>query len=123
MLTLPNAPTSTVALGTDFTLAPGESVLVDGAGTVLTFVGVTGDSRCPSSALLQCVWAGSARVSLRSTTSAGVREVSLESGLPTDTVSIGQTLVRLRSVTPARLTLDSIPAGSYRATLLVTRKD
>lgn len=123
MLTLPNAPTSTVALGTDFTLAPGESVLVDGAGTVLTFLGVPGDSRCPTNALIQCVWAGSARVVLRAAGPSGVREVALESGLPTDTVSIGQTLVRLRLVTPARLTLDSIPAGSYRATLLVTRKD
>ena len=123
VLTLPNAPTSTVALGTDFTLAPGESVLVDGAGTALTFVGVTGDSRCPSSELLQCVWAGSVQLAMRATTAAGVRVLPLETVAHRDTASVGEHLVTLRSVAPARLMFDSIPPASYRATLQITRKN
>ncbi len=123
VLTLPNAPTSTVALGTDFTLAPGESVLIDGAGTSLTFVGVAADSRCPSLPQLRCIWAGSARVTLRATGSAGERAFALESVVGDDTASVGRTIVTLRAVAPARLTLDSIPSASYRSTLQVTHKE
>src|SRR6188472_4161830 len=58
VLTIPSAQNSTVPLGTDFTLAPGDSAGIHGESRQLTFVKLTGDSRCPTN--VQCVWAGSA---------------------------------------------------------------
>ncbi len=51
---IPTAPTATVPLGADVTLAPGDSVVIGQASLTMTFVGVTGDSRCPTN--VQCVW-------------------------------------------------------------------
>ena len=123
LLTLPTAPASTVPMGTDFTLAPGESVLVNSGALTLTFVGVTSESRCPTSALIQCVWAGSARIALRATSSAGSRDISLETVANKDTDTIDHFVVQLVGVTPAPLTSDPIPAAAYRATLRVVRKN
>lgn len=121
VLTLPSAPNSTVPLGTDFTLAPGESAAVNGESLQLTFVKVTGDSRCPAN--VQCVWAGSAVIAVRTASSVGTRELPLETLLARDTATVDGFLVRLVSVTPAPLTTDPIPPASYRATLRITRKN
>lgn len=122
-LTFPNAPNSTVPLGTDFTLAPGESVVVNQDALQLTFVRVTGDSRCPVNALIQCVWAGSAVIALRAVTNAGTRELPLETQATHDTVTVDGFLVRLVAVTPEPLTTDPIPPATYRATMRITRKN
>ena len=123
VLTLPSAPNSTVPLGTDFTLAPGEFVAVNQESLQLTFVRLTGDSRCPTNALIQCVWAGSAIITARATTPGGTRDLNLETQANKDTATIDRLVVRLVSVAPARLTTDSIPPASYRATLRITRKN
>src|SRR5262245_42620769 len=78
VLTLPSAPNSTVPLGTDFTLAPGESAAIDGQSMQLMFVKLTGDSRCPTNALIQCVWAGSAVIAVRTTSNGSTRDLPLE---------------------------------------------
>ncbi|MBL0171533.1 MAG: hypothetical protein IPP90_12515 [Gemmatimonadaceae bacterium] len=123
VLTLPTAPASTVPLGTDFTLAPGESVVVNTGALTLTFVGVTSESRCPTNALIQCIWGGSVRIALRATSSAGSRDIPLETLTNKDTGTIDHFVVQLVAVTPAPVTLDPIPAGAYRATLRIVRKD
>ena len=51
------------------------------------------------------------------------RAFALESVVGDDTASVGRTIVTLRAVAPARLTLDSIPSASYRSTLQVTHKE
>lgn len=122
-LTFPSAPNSTVPLGTDFTLAPGESVVVNQDALQLTFVRVTGDSRCPVNALIQCVWAGSAVIALRVVSNAGTRELPLETQAGRDTVTIDSFLVRLVAVTPEPLTTDPIPPASYRTTMRITRRN
>ena len=122
VLTLPTAPASTVPMGSDFTLAPGESVVVNSGVLTLTFVGVTSESRCPTNALIQCVWAGSARVAVRATTTAGTRELTLETMVARDTLTVEQFVMHLVAVVPAPLTTDPIPASAYRGTFRLTRK-
>lgn len=121
-LTLPTAPTSTVPVGTDFTLAPGESVSVDNAALTLVFTKVVGDSRCPSQMTILCVWAGSVVTSMRVNSTSGARDVTLETQASRDMIVVGDYLVQLVGVTPARLTLDTIPPTAYRATLRINRK-
>ncbi len=122
VLTLPTAPSSTVPMGTDFTLAPGESVIVNSGAVTLRFVGITSESRCPTNALILCVWAGSARIAIRATSSAGSRELPLETQVTKDTATVDQFVVRLVAVTPAPITTDPIPPASYRATFRLSRK-
>ena len=122
VLTLPTAPASTVPMGSNFTLAPGESVVVNSGALTLSFVSVTNDSRCPTNALIQCVWAGSARIALRATTVAGTRDVALETVANKETAIVDGFVVQLVGVSPVPLTIDPIPAGAYRATLRMVRK-
>ena len=123
VLTLPTAPTSTVPMGTDFTLAPGESVVVNSGDLTLTFVALTGDSRCPVNALIQCVWAGSAIIAVRARSASGTREFPLETQNTKDTETVDRFIVRLVAVTPIPTTTDPIPPASYRATLRMVRKN
>ena len=67
-----------IAPGTPATLSAGESVTLPDA-SVLTYVGVTSDSRCPPK--VQCIQAGSAVVAFRH----GGHEFTLETGKSTTT--------------------------------------
>ncbi len=53
---------TTVELGEQFTLSPGESSKIVKEDLTITFEKVTGDSRCPNNAV--CVWAGEAVISI-----------------------------------------------------------
>ena len=118
--TLPTAPTVTVPMGSDFTLAPNQSAIVNPGDVQLTFGGVTNESRCPTS--VQCVQAGSARIALRVVSTTGSRDLAVETRPSSDTASIDGFLVRLVGVAPVPGNFDPIPAASYRATLRVTTK-
>lgn len=118
----PLTPTAVEFSGSDVTLAPGGSVVIDATGLRLTFGGVTNESRCPTNALILCVWEGSARIALRVSSAAGQRDVALETFAPRDTITVDRYLVRLVRVTPAPVTTDPIPAASYRATLRIENK-
>ncbi len=115
----PSAPNASVAVGATFTLAPGESVAVEGTSLSLVFARVAGDSRCPSS--VQCVWAGSARLAMFATHAGTPRDFEIETRPPRDTVTVGSYLIRLVRVSPERTTTDTIPLAAYRATLQVHR--
>ena len=121
VLIIPTAPTSTVPMGTDFTLAPGESVVVNSSDLTLTFVGLTGDSRCPID--VQCVWAGSAIIAVRTRSASGTREFPLETLSNKDTATVDQSLVQLVSVAPRQSTTSKYAPSSYRATLRIVHKD
>lgn len=109
-----------ILLGEDATMAPGDRIIVGDPALLLTFVGVTSDSRCPTSVV--CVQAGSARVALRASATSGDRDVFVETATAKDTASIDSYRVTLRSVAPTLTTTLPVPAASYRATLRVTRK-
>lgn len=118
-LMLPAFPSVALPMGADVVLAPGEYVTINPGGLRLTFVSVTSDSRCPTN--VQCIQAGSARVSVVATTTAGARDVPLETTVR-DTATVDRYLVQLVTVAPVPVTTTVIPASSYRATLRVTNK-
>jgi hypothetical protein len=122
VLLLPTEPPSTVSLGSDFTLAPGESVVINHGAAVVTFARVTSDSRCPTDALVQCVWAGSVQLALRVTVGSATQDVAIETQATRDTAEVGGFVMQLMAVTPERRTLDSIPVGQYRGMFRVRRR-
>jgi hypothetical protein len=121
-LDLPTAPTNSVPVGSEFTLAPGESAAADGAALTVVFSGITNESRCPLDPRIQCLWGGTARAALRVRDIAGTRDVQLETFAAKDTASVGRYVLRLVAVTPFPMTTDAIPAADYRVTLRVIRK-
>lgn len=121
VLTLPTAPTSTVPMGSDFMLAPGESVVVNNGGITLTFTRVVNESRCPTNATIQCVWGGSATVAMQVKNGGTNSDITLETVTARSSVTINNYFVQLLDVTPAPVTLDSIPPASYRAVLRISR--
>ena len=56
-------------VGAEFTLEVGDRAILDAAHTIVHFVAVAEDSRCPSQA--QCVWAGDGAVVLEIAPAAG----------------------------------------------------
>jgi hypothetical protein len=116
---LPSAPP--VPVGREFTLAMGQSVLVDGSGLRVTFAGVDEDSRCPSG--VQCVWEGDAAVSLVAA-SADVPRASYE--LHTSLrfareAAHGRYRIVLLRLDPTPVAGRPVPPGDYRATVVVAR--
>lgn len=100
------------------TIQYGQERLVDGTVVRLSFGGVLEDSRCPTDALILCVWEGNARV-----------EVGIAAGMePTIPLRLNTTLqprsaewngvlVTLVEVSPARSTTDEIPLEDYSVTI------
>ena len=119
--TSPSAPRA-VSLAESFTLAPGQTVEVEGTGLRVTFESVSADSRCPED--VTCVWEGDAVVivSVQATGSARVqRELHTSARYPTE-VDAGGYRVRLVEVVPVPRSAASPAPGDYRVTLLVSRR-
>ena len=55
-------PPITASLGAEFTLAPGQSAMVNGTDIEITLVGVPGDGRCPL--LVECAMSGPVTVTI-----------------------------------------------------------
>jgi hypothetical protein len=68
----------TVPLDTRFTLAPGETAGIEGAGIRVRFNAVDGDSRCPADVL--CIQGGDARVQISVLSSDGQTDYELHTG-------------------------------------------
>ena len=113
----PAAPS--VPLNERFTLAPGQSVEVDGASFRLEFLGVTGDSRCPADAV--CIWGGDAVVHVRAL-DPGRTDFELHTGDVSQGSAVhGQVQITLEELQPYPFSSRTIAPGDYRATLIVTR--
>jgi len=108
----PAAAPGDVALGVEFTLAPGQSVLAGDDGLPLTFVSVTEDSRCPVDAV--CVWAGQVVVDV-TTGGAGERHALK----PAETLAVPGFRVKLVKVEPYPSSRSTIAPSDYRATFVV----
>src|SRR5262245_55411891 len=98
-----------------FTIAAGETVVVDGENLSIRFVRVTEDSRCPVD--VQCVWAGNGQVEI-STRIGDRRDTfklnTMENG---NSYVVPPFRIRLTLLTPAPHSGQPIPAASYRAQL------
>lgn len=112
-LTGPSSP-----LNTDFTLAPGESMNIDGESLTVRFNGVSGDSRCPADAL--CIQGGSADVRITVTRRGPSRDHVLKTG-DMAPVRHDNLTIRLVELAPYPFSSRTIAPEDYRATLKVTR--
>jgi hypothetical protein len=98
-------------------LAPGESAQLDTLR--ITFEGVEADSRCPMD--VQCFWEGDAVVVVRASEPsrpAAALELHTSGRFPREG-TYGRHRVQLVSLTPQPREGEAVPAGDYRASLLV----
>lgn len=111
--TAPSGP-----VNVELTLAPGETVSVQGAGLRIRFEGVSGDSRCPADAL--CVLGGDAIVRIVANPGSGERAYELHTGSMTP-VQHDDLTIELVRLEPYPFSARTIRPEEYRATLRVTR--
>lgn len=115
------APVLRVSESAEFELRYGQTVVISGPDMRLTFQAVE-ESRCPTNALILCIWAGTGRVFLEvlvgSVELGVVLSTNPEGGSPTALVN-GYEL-RLLTLLPVPETVDPVPAEDYRARLRVT---
>ena len=80
-----------------FTLKVGERARVDGANLYLRFLDVESDSRCPSNALILCVWEGDAAVEIEIGPLSGAAAVdTLHTTLEPKSVPVGDGVLVLK---------------------------
>jgi hypothetical protein len=104
-------------IGDEFSLHVGESVSIDGTGLEVRFVEVSEDSRCPSNALILCVWIGDGAVVLDiSSESAGSSRVTLHTTLDPKDVDAGSVVLSLIRLDPYPEDVGPIPSTEYAAT-------
>jgi hypothetical protein len=109
-------PTS--RLNSEFTLAPGETVAIEGASLSVRFNRITGDNRCPADAL--CVLGGSADVSVTAISERATRDHVLRTG-DMQPVQHDAFTIALVQVSPYPFSAQTIQPQDYRVTLRVTR--
>ena len=106
------------SLSEEFTLAPGEAVVIAEAGVRVRFDRVEGDSRCPADAV--CVQGGDAVVQIAVIERAAEWPYALHTGnmAPVNHAALTIELVELQ---PYPFSSRTIEPGEYRATLRVTK--
>ncbi len=114
----PAAPS--VPLNDQFTLAPGQSAAVADTPLRVTFLNVSGDSRCPADAI--CIQGGDAVVHIRATASTAA-EYELHTGDSSRASAMHANYrITLKDVQPYPFSSrPPIQPGDYRITLTVTR--
>jgi hypothetical protein len=106
-------------LGTEFTLAPGETARLDDDRLTVSFEEVTVDSRCPAGTA--CVWEGDATVVTAVTVGAQRSRHELHTNQRFSTgVTVGRYRIELVALRPSPPASGPVPGGDYRAELLVT---
>ena len=103
-----------------FTLKVGERARVDGANLYLRFLDVESDSRCPSNALILCVWEGDAAVEIEIGPLSGAAAVdTLHTTLEPKSVPVGDGVLVLKRLDPYPEDVTPIPIEEYVATFVV----
>jgi len=116
-----SSPTGpTVSLDARFTMAPGETVTVQGRGVTLRFDGVTGDSRCPGDAV--CITGGDAIVKVSASGDGAPASLDLHTGDSSRaSATYGSVTVSLVELQPYPFSSrPPIVPSDYRATLVVS---
>jgi hypothetical protein len=108
----------TTPLNSEFTLAPGQAMAIEGATLSVRFNRITGDNRCPADAV--CILGGSADVEVTAVSDRSTRDYVLKTGdmRPVDHEGYSIALVQ---VAPYPFSARTIPPDDYRTTLRVTR--
>ena len=110
-------------LGQEFKLRAGQQVTVKGTRLRIKFVKVENDSRCPTG--VTCVWAGNAAVRLWVSTGRGGNTLTLNTNKGPSLADEAQYRgykLKLVGLSPYPRSGRKIVAGSYRATLLVSKE-
>jgi hypothetical protein len=113
IVTGPTAP-----LDKEFTLAPGDTMSIEGASLSVRFNQITGDNRCPADAV--CVLGGSADVSVTAVSEPSTRNYLLRTGDMNPVRHDGYTIA-LVQVQPYPFSARTIQPNDYRVTLKVTK--
>ena len=109
-----------VSLGSEFSLAIGETALVTGENLRLKFLEVTEDSRCPANVL--CIQAGRAVMAVQVTYQGSSETVTLEEpGLSTPPKSIYQDYELAFHLEPYPVAGVEVSPDQYRLLLTVNR--
>jgi hypothetical protein len=108
----------TTPLNQQFTLAPGETTVIEGADLSVRFNRITGDNRCPADAV--CILGGSADVNITASTGGSRRDHVLRTGDMQPVQHEGFT-ISLIQVEPYPFSARPIDPADYRITLSVTR--
>ncbi len=107
-----------------FDLRVGDRAFVAEANAYVRFLEVTGDSRCPSHALILCVWEGDAELQLEVAFVEGSSRLeSLHTRLDPKLADLGRVVLHLDELAPYPETTTRIPAGEYVATLVARIPD
>jgi hypothetical protein len=112
-------PAVHAALNVPFTLAAGQSAILDDENLSVTFVRVLNDSRCPLDAT--CIQAGDATMSIRAELQ-GHAAMTLNLTLAGEPTAVYEGFAfHAQQLLPGQLTGRTIPPGDYRVQLLVDR--
>jgi hypothetical protein len=111
-------------LGEPFQLRVGERAVVDAIDLDVHFLDVASDSRCPSNALILCVWEGNAAIVVETSPTGGyARRYVLHTTLDPKSVVLGTVRLTLRVLDPYPEDVTSIPREEYVATFIVESVD
>jgi hypothetical protein len=111
-------------LGEPFQLRVGERAVLDAVDLEVYFSEVASDSRCPSNALILCVWEGDAAVVVEtSPIGADPRHHVLHTTLPSKSVVLGTVRLTLEVLDPYPEDVTPIPPDEYTATFVVETLD
>ena len=113
-----DSPVTPSPVNQELTLAPGQTVGVQGSNLTVKFTGVSGDSRCPADAL--CVTGGSATVRFDVTVGSTKRDFTFETG-NLQPVAAGGVTVELLQLAPYPFSASPIQPQDYRATIRLKR--
>lgn len=112
-------PTVHANLNVPFTLAAGQSAVLDDEDLSVTFVRVLNDSRCPLDAT--CIQAGDATMSVRAALEGHVA-TTLNLTLAGEPTAVYEGFVfHAQQLLPGQLTGRTIAPGDYRVQLLIDR--
>ncbi len=115
---------ATPELGQPFELRVGEQASVADAGLLVYFVEVSEDSRCPSNALILCVWEGNGAVVVEATPVDGVARMdTLHTTLDPKTIDVGTFVLELEQLDPYPEDVTPIPVAEYVARFVVSSGD
>jgi hypothetical protein len=113
-----------VAAGEPFQLHIGQGAVVTELDGTVRFVEVVSDSRCPSNALILCVWEGEGVVAVETTPTVGeTRTDTLRTQITFRTVELGDWVLELQDLAPYPETTEPIPVSEYIATFMVRPRE
>ncbi len=108
-------------LNQSFSLSVGERAHIADADLYVSFVEVSEDSRCPSNALILCVWEGDGAVVFRAERSNSFQLTdTLHTSLDPKTVDVGSYVLDLQQLAPHPETTTPILQDDYEATFILS---